>query len=234
MSTAEELRQEIDDCRTRLLTFSATAKERARVGRLNEKKAEEADKELERITLLTATFRACINRLVEKYKQIERYAADRKELALGTLKTAIENAGLIVQDADINGIKLQYEDKKARIVDREGVDINLEEGSAFRTVLGMLIRYTLIKSQPNAIQAVFLDEMFNTLSDETMVSMRDYLQVFKNDLLIVGIEQRDILFAGIDKMTYKVTKSGDCSTIAKVADDSEAAPDNQSNEFDEL
>lgn len=213
MLDAKELKQSISNCRTTLLASAAQADERARLGRINEEKANNATAELESYVTTKRNLVECSNYITTLYKNIEQYAANRKELALNMLKTAIERAGHIVPDADTKGIQLQFVDKKAKIVDKNGTDVNLREGSAYRTVLGMLISYTLLKAQPGCMQAMFLDEKLNTLSDETAAVMREFLDIFKEDTLIVGIEQRDTVFQGIDKTVFRAIKEDGKRTI---------------------
>lgn len=206
----------LNNCRNALLVAKAQADERARIGKINAEKLKEADRELNKLTTIRDNLRECMNYITGIYKNIEKYAADRKELSTNMLKTAIEKAGLIVPDASAKGIHLDYKNKEALIVDDYGTDVNLREGSAYRTVLCMLMRYTLLKVQPDALQVLFLDEMFSTLSDETINTMREYIEVFKEDILIVGIEQRDVLFQGINKTTFEAVKTDGVTTIRKV------------------
>ena len=215
MFNAKELRERINNCRSSLLAINAQAKERARIGRANEIKSKELTQSLQAAIIARDNVRECINHTTAIYKNIEKYAVDRKELALTMLKESIEQAGYIVPDAQTKGVKLVTKDKHARIVDDKGTDVNLREGSAYRTVLGMLIRYTLLKAQPDAMQVMFLDELFNTLSDETIVAMREYLAIFKEDILIVGIEQRDITFQGIVDVELQAVKDSNNKTIIK-------------------
>jgi DNA repair exonuclease SbcCD ATPase subunit len=81
--------------------------------------------------------------------------------------------------------------------------------------MGALIRYTLLKAQPDAIQAMFFDEGFNTLSDDTIVAMRDYFDAFKEDVLIVGIEQHNTMFQGLDRTVYRAVKGKDKVTVIR-------------------
>ena len=50
MFVSEELEEDINSSRARLLTVAASARERARIGRLNEKKYQEALQEIHRNT----------------------------------------------------------------------------------------------------------------------------------------------------------------------------------------
>lgn len=206
MHDIKEQQARIDSCRDNLLNAMIQANERAKIGKENEVKASSIDTELQNYINTKNVIVASINHLTSICKNIQNYANKRKELAENALKLAISKAGYIVPDADIEGIQLNIEDKKACVVDGEGNDINLKEGSAYRTVMGVLIKYTLIKEKPGAIQALFFDEQFATLSDETINIMKEYLSIFQKDMLIVGIEQRDVVFYGLDKKVLEAIK----------------------------
>lgn len=215
MSSTEKLDAAISNSRDMLLAACAQAKERAAIGRENEEKANRINEELKQLRTTKEVFLNCMNYMVKIYKNIEKYASDREKLSLEMLKLAISKAGYIVPDADVNGIELKVTDGSAKIVNRFGQDVNLREGSAYRAVMGILIKYTLIKSKPEAVQAIFLDEAFTALSDATTVSMREYINAFKEDILIVGIEQRSVMFEGLDPVVYVVTKGDDKITTIR-------------------
>lgn len=215
MLSTEEQQQKIDACRDTLLKAIVQASERTDIGRTNETKAKTLNTELDNYIRTRDTLRAVINHIVDMHKNISKYANDRRELSMDMLKLAINKAGYIVPDADINNIHLSVEDKKACIVDEDGLDVNLKEGSAYRTVMSSLVRYTLLMELPNAIKIIFFDEAFGTLSEETITQMREYFNVFKNDVAIVGIEQRDSLFQGLPKIKYVATKGSDGITTIR-------------------
>lgn len=215
MSEAEELRQAVNNVRDNLLTAALQAEERAKLGRINADRANKINTELEEAIQNRDYFRECINYMVQMYKNIEQYANDRKELSLEMLKTSITKAGYIVPDADINGVELKVTDKKAKVVNKFGQDINMREGSAYRTVMGMLIRYTLLKAQPDTLQVVLLDEAFGTLSENTISALREYIEIFKEDTLILGIEQHDSLFSGMASAVYRAVKGEDGVTVIR-------------------
>lgn len=215
MLSTEEQQQKIDACRDTLLKAIVQAGERTDIGKANETKAKTLNTELDNYIRTRDTLRAVVNHIVDMHKNISKYANDRRELSMDMLKLAISKAGYIVPDADINNIHLSVEDKKACIVDEDGLDVNLKEGSAYRTVMSSLVRYTLLMELPNAIKIIFFDEAFGTLSEETITQMREYFNVFKNDVAIVGIEQRDSLFQGLPKIKYVATKGSDGITTIR-------------------
>lgn len=217
MLDGQNSEKDFNHVRDRLLAAMIQCRERAAVGRQNEKRAAECRSELQFYEQKRSTLKECINYIVQEYKNIEQYLIDKKEFSMEMLKLAIEKAGMIVPDADAKGIHLHVADKSARVLNGEGQDINLREGSAFRTVMGILMRYTLLKAQPDAIQLMLLDEAFSTLSDETASVMREYLEAFKEDMLIIGIEQRNYLYDGIDRTVFQVLKEKDKgSTVRRI------------------
>lgn len=213
MSEAEILQQSINSCRDSLLASISQAKDRATIGKANEEKAKSVNEELRSYIQVRDAMKESINYVTKIYKNVENYAQNRKELAMEMLKLAIRKAGSIVPDADVDTVELSVNDKKASIVNAEGQDINMREGSAYRTVMGLLIRYTLLKEDPEAIQAMFFDEGFNTLSDDTTVATREYFDVFKEDMLIVLIEQHNTMFQGLDCKQFRAVKGKDGTII---------------------
>lgn len=223
MLNGQVVEEDVATVRNNLLAAMIQCKERANIGRQNEKKARECISELKFYEEKRDALKECINWIVQEYKNIEKYLIDKKEVSMEMLKLAIEKAGMIVPDADANGIHLSVNDKSARVLNGEGQDINLREGSAYRTVMGILMRYTLLKSQPDAVQMMLLDEAFSTLSDETASVMKEYLGAFKEDMLIVGIEQRNYLYDGIDRTVFQVLKGKNgSSTVRGLGGDEEA------------
>jgi len=217
MSGGQAREKDISVGRDDLLSALVQCRERARVGRENKKRAAELYGELKLYEEKSKTLKECINYIVKEYKSIEQYLIDKKEYSMEMLKLAIEKAGMVVPDADAAGIKLDVADRSARVLNERGQDINLREGSAFRTVMGVLMRYTLLKAQPDAIQMILLDEAFSTLSEATAATMRDYLEAFREDMLIVGIEQRNYLYDGLERDVYEVVKEEDkVSTVRRV------------------
>lgn len=213
MLCTAELKKEIDNSRDALLKAIVQSKDRAEIGQRNAIRAKELDKEIDYYEIQNFELKETINYMTKAYKNIEQYLVDKKEESLEMLELAVERAGYIVPDADTEGTHLSIKEKSAKVLNAKGQDINLREGSAYRTVMGMLMRYTLIKFQPDCLQLILLDEAFSTLSDATSIMMREALQRFSKDVLIVGIEQRNVLFEGLDKITYKVVKGENKKTV---------------------
>ena len=206
------LYNDIEETKAKLSRFIVQANERAELGRQSIKKVESVSVELKTWEEARVSVKQCIDRCTKLYKAVEKYAQDRKELSLELLKAAIEEAGYIVPDADVDGISLRVIDKTAKLVNKLGQDINEREGSAYRTVVAMMIRYALLKAQPDRIQVIFLDEAFSTLSETTQVAMRECIDVFSKNVLIVGIEQQGTVYSGLTRKVYRAIKSAEKET----------------------
>ena len=202
-------------CRDGLLTGIVRCKELAKQGEEEEKRWHEYSNALARLKREHNDLREAINYCTKLYKNINAYLVHRKEYAEELLKSAVEQAALMVPDANIAGSTLLIKDKTAKVVNSKGQDLNLREGSAYRTIMGILMDTAAIRTQPDAIQAVFLDETFSTLSDSTAALMREMLDELRKEMLIVGIEQRNILYDGIDRDVYEIHKSEEGVTTAR-------------------
>lgn len=162
-----------------------------------------------------------IDRCTAIYKDVQQNLAEKQRYSLDRYLKAIEQAGSVVRNSDIAGASLKIDKDRAVIVDTRGHSVNVREGSALRSVAGMLLRYTSITAQMNYLPIILLDESFFTLSDNTSVEMKEYLQAFAEDLLIIGIEQRDTIFSGIPGVVrYEFVKDRDKTTkIRKESDE---------------
>lgn len=155
-------------------------------------------------------FKDTINRCTIIYKDVQQNLDEKKQFALDRFRQAIDEASKVVRNSDVAGAKLKVENGRAVIVNNSGQAINAREGSAFRSVAGMLMRYTSLISQMNALPLVLLDESFFTLSDNSSLEMMQYLEAFSQDVLVIGIEQRNIMFAGINGVErYTFVKNKD-------------------------
>jgi len=207
MPEGEDLWRDLNNGRDALLGCIVQCKERARIGRDNRARLANFTTEQDFYRKKIQDIKDVTNYMVKEYKNIEQYLIKRKELSTEMLKLAIEKVGLIVPDADTSGITLSIKDKAAHIVNEKGQPITLREGSAVSAILSALISYSLIKAQPDALQFMVFDESFAALSDTTAATFREYLDIFKEDMLILGIEQRNYLYDGIEKeYVYELIK----------------------------
>lgn len=158
-----------------------------------------------------------INRCTDIYKDIQDNLQEKQKVSLREYEDAIRESNEIVPDSDVQDCRLKIDGNRAFIVNSKEHDVNEREGSAERSTIGLLMRYTSLVKQPgDVIPMMLFDESFFTLSDNTSDNMRDYLIEFSEHTLIIAIEQKDTLFNGIeDKVVYNFTKNDNGKTVIR-------------------
>lgn len=198
----------VDDCRNSLLTALTVAQDRRDRGKANEGRRTEYRAQLEVLTQKLGDTIECGNHMKDIYKNIKHYSDEHQKKAKNILDLAIEEAGNLVPDADVEGIRLNYTDNsRITVVNGKGQNVNLREGSAYRTLLGVLLRYAALKAQPDAAQFMLLDEQFFTLSDTTTSMVKPVFEAMKKDMIIICIEQRRNAMDGICDTEYLFRKN---------------------------
>ena len=209
----DERQSRNDANRHRLLEIKVISEERSRKGRDNAMKLQtylSRNKDLEKMIV---EYKECGNHLRDVYKNIQEYSRQHQESGRAILEYAILTAGNLVPDADTNGMHLQSDEHgNTLVVNRNGQDVNLREGGGYRAVLGALLRYAALKSQPDALQMMLFDEYFFTLSDTTTQAMKDIFMAMKKDITIVCIEQRKNAMDGILDSEYTFAKDDNKNT----------------------
>lgn len=160
--------------------------------------------------------KSTIDRCTAIYKDVLKNLDDKKAVSLQEFQDAIEEASAIVTDSDMTGVRLITKGDEATLCTLNGQNINKREGGAQRAVLGQMLRYVSMTQQLNVLPLILLDESFFALSDNTSVIMRDYLLAMSEHMLIIGIEQNDTIFNGIEnKRKFIFTKGNDKTTIIR-------------------
>lgn len=203
MGLVEEMR----DCFYEARATVNKGKETSKIAALKEQQLERYKSELK--DLMYAA-----EHIKNIYKNIKAYSVNHSELVEGILTKAIEEAGVLVPDADVGGIHMVSNNNSVTIVNGLGQDVNGREGSGYRALLGALIRYACLKAQPSSLKFLLFDEYFFTLSDITSNYMREVLEKMKDDILIVIIEQRKHWTDGVINKEFKFEK--DIHKITKV------------------
>lgn len=206
--------EEFVDCRKDLLTALTVAQDRRDRGKANEGKKKDYQVRIEQLDGRIAELLETANHMRDIYKNIKSYSDTHQERAKAVLDLAIEEAGNLVPDADVEGIHLNYgENSRVTVVNGRGQNVNLREGSGYRTLLGALLRYAALKAQPDALQFLLFDEQFFTLSDMTTSLVKPVFDAMKKDVTIVCIEQRRNAMDGICDAEYTFQKHVDAGGI---------------------
>lgn len=210
---SELRREDYGRNRNDLLTALTIAQERANRGKVNESKKQMYETKVESLDKDIAELTATGNHINSIYRNIKSYNIKHQQKAKDILDLAIEEAGNLVPDADVNGIRLDTKpDGRVSVVNGKGQNVNLREGGGYRAILGALLRYACLKAQPDALQLMIYDEYFFTLSDDTTDNIRPILEAMKKDITIICIEQRRNAMAGIVDTEYTFKKGLDKNT----------------------
>lgn len=206
---------DVDAIRYDTVSMIATLRERIQTAKENEKLRNELQERIDVRTKDREELVGLANYLVRRYKNVKSYAQNHRDRIKSLVDKAIEEAGDLVPDADVKGIHMETEENgNVYVVDENKRDINAQEGGGYRAVLGALLRYAAIKSQPDALQFMLFDEYFFTLSDVTTAAMQGIFCKMKEDGITVGvIEQRRNVMAGITDREYTFRKLGDNNSI---------------------
>lgn len=199
--------KEFIDCRSGLLSALTVAQDRRDRGKANEGKRTMYMNMVRNTEEALGDLRETGNHLKDVYKNIKSYNQRHQQQARNILDLAIEEAGNLVPDADVNGIRLYTSsDNRTVVVNELGQDVNLREGCGYRAILGALLRYAALKAQPDALQLMLFDEYFFTLSDTTTSAAKDIFLAMSKDITIVCIEQRRNAMDGITNAEYTFKK----------------------------
>lgn len=205
--------QATNDIGNDLLKAITICEERIRISKANQIKHIEITKQINSTEQLIDITRETTNHMVKVYKNVKYFLENKKNSSKDILEASVRSVSAIVKDSDLQGCIIEHENGKTRILNEKRQNINSREGSAARATMGLLLRYTCLKAMPNKIQIMFLDEALATLSSTTSVNLREMLEVFSENIGIVGIEQKDILYNGLAQKKYLATKIDGVSTI---------------------
>lgn len=213
-----EKQQNINTIRNDLLRAISVCEERISISKQNEKKYKEVLGKKESAEKLLEMSRDTANHMNRMYKNTKYFLENKKSNSKDILETAIRSTSAIVKDSELQHCIIHHENGKTKILNQKGQNINKREGSAARATMGLILRYTCLKAIPNKIQIMFLDEALATLSSTTSINLREILEVFAENIGIVGIEQKNVLYNGLASKRYEAKKTGDTSIISEVID----------------
>lgn len=210
-----ELRS-FDDLRDDLLRSISIAEERVRVSNANKERHKKLTAEKAKVEAYIKMNNDTANHMASIYSNVKHFLELKKKASKDTLEEFIRSVSNIIPDADLKNCSIKHEDNKTHVVNEKGQNINKREGSAARATMGLMLRYVSVKSMPNKIQLMFLDEALATLSSTSSVNLREVIQELSKDVGIVGIEQVSTLYKGIASKQYLATKQDKISKIAQV------------------
>lgn len=148
------------------------------------------------------------------YMNIRNYSEEHQRLTNAILDRTISEANAMVPDA-ADGTHILFDGSCCTIVDRNENNINAREGGGYRTILGVLLRYSLIKASPSTLPFMLFDESLFALSDATVESLRALLLAIKKDMSVIVIDQRSTVVDGIADAEYQFKKQNEVVTVTR-------------------
>lgn len=147
-------------------------------------------------------------------KDIEAFAAQKREVSLAALNRALNFAAEVIPEAEA-GSHFVLEANTAHIETARGTRTNKAEGSGYKGVASTFCRSFVLEANPTKLQTLFLDEVLSKVSDENSVGMSQALPIIAQTQQVFMIEQKKEVFAAMDVTRYKFSKEGTYTTVVK-------------------
>lgn len=181
---------------------------------------EESEKKRESVSTTMRQTRAAANNLeagIAVYKglieNLTEYLDERRQQGNTAIMAAMQAAAYIVPSCDTT-IVPKVEDGEAWFETTDGIDVSRLEGGGYRSILSVLMRAVVLRSNPGYLQTLVLDELFAKLSVENSVTLSGYLPVLAQDMQIISIEQKPEVFAKAPHTAYRFYLDGDHTKVS--------------------
>lgn len=142
------------------------------------------------------------------------YIDERREDSNTAVASAMRAAAYIVPACD-GTLVPKCEGGEAWFETEDGIDVSRLEGSGFRSILSVMMRSVVLRSQPRCLQTLVLDEIFSKLSVENSATLSTYLPILAQDTQIISIEQKPEIFANNSHIAYKFYLDGDHTVVQR-------------------
>lgn len=155
---------------------------------------------------------------IREYRGIQealmQYLDERRQQGNAAIVTAMQAAAMIVPSCDTS-IVPKVEDGEAWFETTDGIDVSRLEGGGYRSILSVLMRAVVLRSNPQCLQTLILDELFSKLSVENSVTLSGYLPVLAQDMQVISIEQKPEVFAKTPHISYRFYLDGDHTKVQR-------------------
>ena len=209
--------QVFTNVREELLIAKERCRERQEIGKLSRERYKELSKQIIELQDARVVTVSAINHIIGLVKLSEVYLELKQQESQKAIQHAIDSAGQVVSGAGMEGARLRIEDKKAWISTDLTDDVREQEGSGLRSVLSILLRYTFLTTKSSSFKMIIIDEGLGPLSDETVQCFRDYLEIFKKDCLVIGIEQRSYTYDGLADKVFEFSKVDGTTRVRQIS-----------------
>lgn len=135
------------------------------------------------------------------------YLDERRQQGNTAILQAMQVAAYIVPSCDTTIIP-KVEDGEAWFETTDGIDVSRLEGGGYRSILSVLMRAVVLRSNPQYLQTLVLDELFAKLSVENSATLSGYLPILAQDMQIISIEQKPEVFSNTPHVAYRFYLDG--------------------------
>ena len=161
-----------------------------------------------------------LNSGIAEYKglvvALTEYLDERQDKSNAAILSAMQAAAYIVPSCDTS-IVPKVEDGEAWFETTDGVEVSRLEGGGYRSILSALVRAVVVRSSPNHLQTLVLDELFSKVSVENSVTLSGYLPILAQDMQIISIEQKPEVFAKTAHVSYRFMLDGGRTKVMREA-----------------
>ena len=188
--------------------------------RLSEQNKKLSDTYNERIAADTNVVNWCNyvkRRVTPLVDDIEKYLNQKKKDALVSINNSIRVAASIVQDS-MDDIRFEIDEDRgeAYVATSEGLDVQLMEGSGFKSIVSTFIRSVVMNSRPEILHTMTCDEIFSQVSVEYSAMLSSYLHLICETSQVISIEQKSEIYSNIDIVEYRFEKHDDYSVVTRI------------------
>lgn len=202
-AVAEQLRKRAQEATFRIDTTEKNEAKRAE----QEESMANAKAAVENLNKGIAVYKGLIENLTA-------YIDERRQQGNAAIMSAMQAAAFIVPSCDTTIIP-KVVDGEAWFETADGIDVSRLEGGGYRSILSVLMRAVVLRSNSQCLQTLVLDELFAKLSVENSVTLSGYLPVLAQDLQIISIEQKPEVFAKTPHVAYKFYLDGDHTNVTR-------------------
>lgn len=200
----------VEDLRKRAqeATFRIAATQRnTETRKKQEKNMESCRVAIARLDKGMAVYKGLLNAITE-------YADEKRKGGTAAVFAAMQAAAYIVPSCDETIIP-RCEEGEAWFETRDGIDVSRLEGGGYRSILSCLMRTVVLRSNPQFLQTLVLDEIFAKLSVENSATLSGYLPILAQDMQIITIEQKPEVTAKTPHITYRFQLEGDRTSVSR-------------------
>lgn len=144
----------------------------------------------------------------------QKYINEKRIESMQNINNALRLAGEIIPDS-AQGIHFKMDGEEAWLSTQDDLSVQNTEGGAFRQVSSSFVRATVLASNPDFLQTMFLDEMFAHVSVENTSQLSYYLNILCQDRQVICIEQKPEIGSNIDTIIYTFAKGTDYAEVSK-------------------